>query len=186
MIINKEINRKFQKEFFFVRGKIDIDTEYFINKIKDSFNSNNNLINKTGVINLMTPIDYFIRDPKLHSIIREIAQHVDEYYNSKKTYLAASWGFEVRPGEKTNFHDHHEAIYSGVLYLNTCNHALFFPEINEYVMAEQGTFAVWNSFLVHGTKNNQDSISKIGISFNLNEYKEWVEDPLQSAILPIK
>ena len=55
-------------------------------------------------------MDYFIRDPKLHSIIREIAQHVDEYYNSKKTYLAASWGFEVRPGEKTNFHDHHEAI----------------------------------------------------------------------------
>ena len=36
MILNKEINRKFQKEFFFVRGKIDIDTEYFINKIKDS------------------------------------------------------------------------------------------------------------------------------------------------------
>ena len=53
-------------------------------------------------------------------------------------------------------------------------------------MAEQGTFAVWNSFLVHGTKNNRDSISKMGISFNLNEYKEWVEDPLQSAILPIK
>jgi len=170
MIINQEFNGKVQKEYFFIKGILDIDCQYFIEKIKESCASKQNNNYKTNIRALMTPFKLFKEDEKfLKEITLPLIDYIDKNYNLKKYYVWDAWGFEVRPGEKTNFHDHQSSLWSGVVYLNNCEQPLEFPEINQVCRPQKGAFCVFNSFLLHGCKKNQDNVSKFGISFNFNE-----------------
>ena len=173
MIVNKDINRKIQKEFFFIKGTIDIDSEYFIQKIKEGYSLEDNLNFKTNIKGLMTPFKFFNKDNKFDQTITPLIEYVDENYSHNNYQISNSWGFEIRPSEKTNFHNHLESYWSGVIYLNDCNQPLEFPEIREFLMPKKGAFALFSPFLEHGCKKNKDKVSKFGLSFNFEEIKTW-------------
>ena len=79
---------------------------------------------------------------------------------------------DLRSGqeEKQTFHDHQciVMVWSSV-YLNDCEQPLEFPEIKQECRPQKGAFCVFNSFLLHGCRKNQDNDSKFGMSFNFNE-----------------
>ena len=173
MIINKEVNRKFQKDYFFSKGFIDIDAEYFIEKIKKSCSTQGNFNFKTNIKGLMTDFYFFNNDPKFKLILTKFVDYIDSIYFLKNYCLNQSWGFELRPGERTLFHEHGSHVWSGVIYLNKCDQPLEFPEINEELYPEKGSFALFNGFLNHGNKKNKDTVSKFGLSFNMREVTPW-------------
>ena len=94
---------------------------------------------------------------------------IDKKYNFPKYHIKDAWGFEVSKDEKTLYHSHATSLWSGVLYLNSSNQILQFPEINESVKPEEGAFALFSPFLEHGCEINKENTSKFGISFNMSE-----------------
>ena len=174
MIITKEFNRKVERDYFFIQGILNIDSQYFIQKIKESCASKDNNNYKTNIKGLMTPFEFFKQDQKfLTEVIIPVIDYVDENYKLNNYHILDAWGFEVRPKEKTEFHDHQGALWSGVIYLNNCEQPLEFPQIKQKMKPQEGAFCVFNSFLSHGCKRNLDNISKFGISFNFAESKSW-------------
>ena len=173
MIIYKDVNRKVAQEYFFIKGKVDIDAQYYIDKIKQSCESNDNLNNITNIKGSMTPWNFFCEDKKLLKILVSFCDLLDERYSMPPYTLQSSWGFELKPGQHTNFHSHTEAMWSGVIYLNKCDQPLEFPEIKEKIDPEEGSFGINTGFLTHGCKKNRDTISKFGIAFNMVESKSF-------------
>jgi len=173
MLITKELNKKIEKEYFFIKGKIEIDSNYFIEKIKQSCSSNLNLNYKTNVKSLMTPWDFFVNDKKFIQIIINFVDYIDKNYNMVSYKLHEAWGIQVKPNEKTNFHTHYQTLWSGVLYLNSSKQNLIFPDIKEEVKPEPGSFALFSNFLNHGCERNKEDFSKFGISFNFAEVKNF-------------
>jgi len=173
MQIHKEIQKKVLKDYFFIKGKIEIDSEYFIKKIKEGCESNSNLNFRTNIKGLMTTFDYFNTDIEFQKILQKFIHYIDDNYSLHKYTLRESWGMEVRKNERTLFHSHSENLWVGVLYLNSSSQELIFDEINEKVKPEPGSFALFSPFLTHGCHRNQDNHSKFGISFNMTEIKDW-------------
>ena len=174
MIINKDYDRKVQKEYFYIQGNLEIDCDYFIEQIEKGFNSKNNMNYKTNIKGSMTSFDYFQKNLKFNNIVRELSEYLDNSYLLKKYYLHDAWGFKTEPGEKTLLHDH-LCYWSGVIYLNKCDQPLNFPEINQHLNPEKGAFAIFSPWLLHGCERNQDKVPKYGISFNMKELKNWEE-----------
>jgi hypothetical protein len=173
MEITKDIQKKFAKDYFFIKGKIDIDSDYFIKKIKDGCNKDNNLNFVTNVQGFMTDFHYFNKDPEFIKIVRKFMNYIDDNFLLPKYHLLDSWGVEVRENQKTTFHSHYESLWSGVIYLNSSNQELIFNEIDEKVKPEKGIFALFSPFLNHGCHVNNEPHSKFGISFNMQESKKW-------------
>jgi len=175
MIISKEINKNIAREYLFIKGTLDIDSEYFIEEIKKVCHSNSdlNLNFETNVKGLMTKWDYFAKNNNFKKAIEPIIKFLDKNYTFPEFYIKDAWGIEIRPHEKTVFHNHHESIWSGIIYLNQCDQPLEFPEIGQEIKPEKGSFGIFSSFLNHGCKRNNDNISKFGISFNAYELKSW-------------
>ena len=173
MFISKAINRTFKKEYFFIKGKINLESNYFIEKIKNSCSSDNNLNFKTNVKGLMTPWNFFVNDKNFINLAQLFVDYIDANYKNNQYYLKDAWGFEIKPNQKTIYHAHKEASWCGVIYLNNCQQLLNFPEITENVKPEPGSFALFSPFLNHGCEKNYDSTSKFGISFNMYETKYW-------------
>ena len=174
MIVTKDVNRKVAKEYFFITGKLKFDCNYYIEKIKKACSSDDNMNYKTNIKSLMTPFSFFEQDKNFQKLLYPIVDHIDLHYDLHKFGLHQAWGFEVKPREKTLYHNHSSgALWSGVIYLNSSNQTLNFPEIHERVKPEEGVFAVFSSFLEHGCEKNPDNFSKFGMSFNCNEVKSW-------------
>ena len=173
VIINKEFNKKIAIEYFFIHGVIDIDSDYFINKIKNGITNDDNMNFKTNVKSPMTSWHFFNKDLKFNIILSKLIEYVDSYYNFNPYVLAESWGIEMRQGQKTNYHDHQASYWSGVLYLNESEQLLKFPDINQEVKPGKGVFALFSPFLKHGCSTNYSDEPKYGISFNMREVKNW-------------
>ena len=174
MIINKDYNRKVSREYFYIEGNIEIDSNYFINAMEKGFIEKNNMNYKTNVIGKMTRWNFFNNDPKLFKILQKISNYLDSNYELKRYYLHDAWGLRTDPGEKTDLHQH-LCLWSGIIYLNKCNQPLKFPEINQTLIPEKGNFAIFSPWLQHGCGINEDSVPKYGISFNFREIKPYSE-----------
>ena len=175
MIIHKYLFQKYLRNYFFTKGKIEIDSDYFINKIKEACVSDNNNNFKTNIEGEMTPFGHFIQDKKFLEIVPQFVKHVNQYHKFVPYGLGNAWGFELKPNQKTRFHDHYSALWSGVIYLNDCTQELQFPEIGECLKPEKGSFALFNGFLAHGCETNTDKVSKFGLSFNMHEVEPIVK-----------
>tara|TARA_R100000951_G_C2622027_1_gene174792 strand:- start:610 stop:1146 length:537 start_codon:yes stop_codon:yes gene_type:complete len=173
MIINKDIQKKVDQDYFFIQGRIQLDTEYFINKINQSCNSEDNLNYQTNVKGNMTPFKFFQKDQNFIRLLNIFIEYVDENVSLRSYKLSNAWGFSNKPLETTNFHDHFGSVWSGAIYLNSCNQTLDFPQINQSLKPEEGSFALFSSFLNHGCKRNKDNFEKFGLSFNMEEVKPW-------------
>jgi len=173
MIIEKFFNKKVQKEYFFIKGKIDLDSDYFINKIKSCWGTENQLNKITNIKGLMTTWDYFVKDPKFLEIMSKLLYYIDSELNFGPYGLNEAWGFEIKKNQHTAFHDHASKLWSGVIYLNSSQQNLIFPEINQIIKPEPGAFGVFSSFLKHGCHLNTEDDSKFAIAFNMVEITSW-------------
>ena len=173
MQIIKHKESKVSVDYFFFTGKVDLDEKYFIEKIKEGYGAPEEKNYQTNIKGKMTDWKFFVKDKNFLSIFSKFVRYIDENINMSRYILSDAWGFELNFNERTLFHRHGEALWSGVLYLNSSNQTLDFPQIGEKLKPEIGTFALFSPFLDHGCTRNDDNFPKYGISFNAHEIKPW-------------
>ena len=59
MYISKELNKKVERDYFFIKGQLDIDCNYFIEKIKQGVEEKGNMSYKTNLKGKMTSWNFF-------------------------------------------------------------------------------------------------------------------------------
>ncbi len=169
MILNKIIQSEIKQPYFFYKGKFDIiNSKYFINKINEGCSAINNNSFKTNIVGEMTNYKYFNNDIEFLKLIWQVFDVVDKDINSNKYMLNESWGLKNSLSHYTKEHTHHGSYFSGVIYLNKHLQKLKFPEINEELEPDIGSFAFFSSFLKHGCKRNFTNKTKYALSFNCN------------------
>jgi|TARA_R100001463_G_scaffold104212_1_gene158784 hypothetical protein len=168
IIIDHHIEDEVLTDYFFIEGTIDINSEYFIEKIKKGFQEDSNMGFKTNIRDLMTSYFYFNEDKEFGKLLNQFIVYVDDRLKLDSYALQDSWGYCVRTGNKTNFHTHKPSIWSGVLYLNDHSQTLDFPKLKRKIKPEKGRFALFSSFLDHGCKKHKAKETKWGISFNFS------------------
>jgi hypothetical protein len=166
--IHKHIEKKVLQDYFFIEGITDIDSKYFINKIKEGFKREDNLSYKTNVKDQMTSWNYFNEDSEFLKTMENLIKYVDTHISFPKYSIKDSWGFCVSSGNHTVEHDHIPTLWSGVIYLNEHNQTLDFNQINKRVKPEKGKFALFSSSLKHGCLSHNNKETKWGISFNMS------------------
>tara|TARA_R100001440_G_C2470442_1_gene111569 strand:- start:28 stop:555 length:528 start_codon:yes stop_codon:yes gene_type:complete len=167
MQIFKELNKKVLRDYFFIKGQLNIDCNYFIEKIQKGVNQDDNMSNKTNVRGKMTSWEFFNNDINFVKQVIQFNKYLDQNYELPIYSLTDAWGFINYPGEKTTYHTH-DSVYSGVIYLNDCDQPLLFKEINQKVDPKAGSFALFSGWLQHGCDINDTETPKFGISFNCN------------------
>ena len=173
MQIIKHKESKVKVDYFYFTGKIDVDEKYFIEKIKEGCVAPEEKNYQTNVKGKMTGWQFFLKDENFLKIFTKFVSYIDDNINLPHYSLSEAWGFELNLNERTLFHSHEQNLWSGVLYLSSSNQTLNFPQINEKLKPEIGTFALFSPFLNHGCSKNEDQFPKYGISFNVNEIKPW-------------
>jgi len=169
MILEKELFKKIQRDYFFITGKLNIDSQYYINQIEKGIKEKNNLNFKTNVVGGMTDWKFFAQDNNFQKVIVQFLNYLDKSYQVLEGFeLDDAWGFKVGFGGYTKAHTHSKYVISGVVYLNNHDQTLEFDEIGESIKPEPGRFGLFSSFLKHGCKRNESDIPKYGISFNAN------------------
>tara|TARA_E500000318_G_scaffold106688_1_gene114975 strand:- start:3363 stop:3893 length:531 start_codon:yes stop_codon:yes gene_type:complete len=176
MYLNKYIKSYLKKEFFFIKGRLKIqDIEYFKKKIEEGINSPDNMNSRTNVIGKMTSYNYFMQDKNFLKILLPIMDLTEnDQLFTDDWFLSDAWGFKETFSMYTRVHDHGISLWSGVIYLSNADQPLIFPDIQESVKVEEGSFAIFSAFLKHKTKNritNEDT--KYGLSFNFNKIAKF-------------
>jgi len=169
MIIYKHLEKKVKLDYFFIQGKIEVNADSLIEKIKKGCEAEDNLTNVTNIKDKMTSWKYFYNDNEFLNILHKMIDYVDSNIHMPAYNLADAWGFSCSNGAKTLKHNHRGNEWSGVLYLNDHEQTLDFDLINEKVKPEKGGFAIFSSFLDHEAKVHRTTNTKFGISFNLRE-----------------
>jgi hypothetical protein len=170
MLIEKEIYKPYKINYFFIKGKIQIDSEYFIKKIQEACRSNDNLNHKTNLSGLMTNFKCFNKDELFINTISPLIEYVsNNKYVENPYFLKDAWGFEQIYLSDTKIHNHSNSAISGTIYLNDHKQSLEFPDIGEKVKCEKGSFAIFSSFLPHRCGINLYKTPRFGLSFNFEE-----------------
>jgi hypothetical protein len=169
MQIQKEIRSKIERDYFFIEGELDLNAQYFINKINENVESKNNLNYKTNISGKHTSWELFNKDKEFSIVLCQIKDFLDESKILKhKCYLKEVWGIREDFGDITREHHHLPAYLSGIIYLNNHSQKLYLPEIKKEVLPTCGKIVLFPSFLIHYTKRNITNDSKYAISFNFN------------------
>jgi hypothetical protein len=169
--LNKEIYTKIKQDVFYSEGYIDINTDYFINKIEQGIAHPSNNNNKTYVKGFMTAWDYFIQDEEFIKIFLKLINKL-EYDSSLKDSFAHGWtlkecwGIKEIKGCSTSKHNHASSVFSGIIYLNDVNHDLIFDQLNIKLTPKKGKFAFFSGNLDHFTERNLTDSNKYAIVFN--------------------
>ena len=172
MKIEKEKVYTLPKKHLFFIAKLNIDADYFIDKIiKGTQESKNNYA--TNVVGLMTSWDYFNGDKEFMKAILPIMDKMDRYKFIKPYQLHVAWGIAEGFGGRTRPHSHTPSHISAVLYLNDHHQELIFPGIDERVKPEPGKIVVFSSELTHRCDRNTTDKVKYAISMNFNETFEY-------------
>ena len=169
MIIHKHIERKILTDYFFIEGKVPVDSDYFIKNINRAIKKDGNENYKTHVKGQMTGWQHFAEDQKFNEVLTKLIKEVDTNLNLPRYRLVDAWGYCLKKHEKTNFHNHKPSLWSAALYLNKHSQKLEFPQINQSVKPERGKFVIFSSLLNHGCKESKSDKVKYGISFNMSE-----------------
>lgn len=169
--INKYIEREaYIKSFFLELNILNIDSDYFIQKI-NSLLLNKNLKNTTNVHGEMTDWKAFIEDKNFKDILYECFFIIRDYKKISNVLVDEAWGIKINKGDFT-FDHNHPGKMSGVLYLNDSEQKLVFPELDIEVTPKKGTLILFNSYLRHRTNRiNNSSDSKYAISFNCSKFE---------------
>ena len=133
MIIDKEINSQIEQDYIFITGHLDVNQEYFVQKIEEGIKAESNLNNKTAIQGFMTDWNYFNNDPELQKLLLPVMDKLDKIKSVPKYKFFNSWGYAESFGHRTMMHCHGDSLVAGSLYLNDHDQELIFPKINEKV-----------------------------------------------------
>ena len=81
MRIHNHIENQVLTDYFLIEGTVDVDKDYFINKIKKGFGEENNMNFKTNVRDLMTDYKYFNTDETFLSIVKDFISYIDDRFS---------------------------------------------------------------------------------------------------------
>ena len=161
-----------KKQIFFYEACLEpFDENYFIEKIEKGIKENNNFNYKTNVQGEMTSFNFFTEDNFLEKILKNFLKEI-KFQTPCGIQLKDAWGIKMSDGCYTDFHDHGEASYSGVLYLSKCSTPLILPEIDKKIYPEKYKILFFNGFLTHGTEKIKNEV-KYALAFNFIEHKKW-------------
>jgi hypothetical protein len=169
--LNKEIYTKIKQDAFFIEGHIDLNTDFFIEKIEQGIAHASNNTNKTHVKGLMTAWDYFMQDQEFLKVFLELINKIEhggtarDWFPNKWT-LKECWGIKEVNGSSTTKHSHGSSVFSGIIYLNDINHDLIFDELNLKLTPKKGKFLIFSGNLQHYTVRNLTVSSKYALVFN--------------------
>tara|TARA_R100000773_G_scaffold17594_1_gene15947 strand:+ start:200 stop:730 length:531 start_codon:yes stop_codon:yes gene_type:complete len=167
MNLTKIIQKQILRDYLFMTGFVDIDSQYFIEKIESQIQGDDNLNGKTNVKGGMTNWSYFAKDEKFWTPFFPIQDYLEENNCLKSNYLINEiWGVCEPKGAYTRIHNHAPALFGGVIYLNSSDQKLFFPDIKQEIKPEPGAFAIFSGFLNHYNYRNTSNTSKYALSFN--------------------
>jgi hypothetical protein len=167
MKINKEIISRIERDYIYFTGHTSLNAKYLIDKIEEGIqNSNNNFT--TNVIGHMTDFKFFNEELLKTNFMYQLFDKLETYKFLDGFRLNESWGLKEGYGCYTRKHSHKQSNISGVIFLNTHNQKLIFPEINEEVKPEKGKFVIFSSFLSHYNKRNLENKNRYAIAFNLD------------------
>jgi len=168
MKVNKFIKSKIERDYFFVTGKINIDTKYFINQIEQGIQKEDNQSFQTNLMSEMTNYKYFLNDKKFIEMIIEFSDMIEEnnFNYGDPWQLSDAWGYKHTIGNYTKNHHHIPCSVSGAIMLNKHTQSLYFPDIDEKIECDAGNFVLFSSFLKHGNKRNKSYKPRYGLSFN--------------------
>lgn len=173
MIITKDIRSTIDRDYFFIKGNIEIpNLQYLINKIEQGINEKNNM-NYTieKLIGKMTHDKYFVNDPVFLDVFIKMLNKFN-HFNKEIPYtwtLNTAWGVKQDKGDYTDEHTHVNSLGSGVLYLSDVeDHSTDFSDLNEKVEQKVGNFCFFSSFLFHNSKRVEADKPKYLIAFNLD------------------
>lgn len=173
MIIHKHIEKKILRDYFVIEGSLKINCKYFIDKIKEGVQSDDNRNHQTYVRDQMTSWEFFKYDDKFLKILSNLIDMIDENFEFPTYGLVDAWGYCLNTNGETREHDHKPNLWSGVLYLNNHDQTLNFSEIKQSFKPAPGKFVLFSSHLLHDSKKHKFKKSKYGISFNMmqNNFK---------------
>jgi hypothetical protein len=167
MLIQRHFNYTIPKDMVFIEGFLNnIDSRYFISKIEEGINQENNENYKTNVKGKMTSWDYFAKDKKFIEIKNDLLYKVPVKYKIEKLIIQNAWGFKVTKGESTERHNHGFGVFALVIYFTSCNTETYFHELDITVKPQENKFIFCSGHLDHETERLNDDI-KYGIACNL-------------------
>ena len=170
MNIKKFIQSKVDIDYFFIYGNLNLNKDYFIDKIDKGIKENNNQNFNTNVKGFMTSWNYFLNDPEFLKLIIPMLDFIDEEKIPVENFaLSDAWGIKNVFSSFTQCHDHRRCKVSGALYLNKSTQDLHFPQINQTIKADTGNFVIFSSFLKHLTPKRISDLNEVkyGLAFNL-------------------
>jgi len=168
MKVDKFIKSRIERNYFFIKGTLDINCKYFIKEIEKGIRRSDNENFKTNLVSEMTNYKYFLNDIKLHESLMPISEMIDQNnLNEDLTWqLSDAWGYKHSFSHFTKKHNHIGGIVSGAIMLNEHSQTLYFPEINEKLKCHPGDFALFSPFLSHFTERTTSHKPRYGLSFN--------------------
>jgi len=174
-MLTKLINKPIQINSFLIELKLNISQikNNLISEIEKGILQKDNMNFQTNVKGQMTSWSYFNDNLNFKNILKDSLKEIRNYVSLDQAYLVESWGIKISRGETTNFHDHSECIFSGILYLNDFDEPIIFPNYNLKIIPKEGTFMLFSGLLEHGTEPSNSDIIKYAIPFNFRSKKSW-------------
>jgi hypothetical protein len=169
MKVEQLIKTTMERVCVFVTGKIDINTDYFIQEIEKGIAADNAENYSTNLKSPMTNYHYFTKDKEFAKMIMPLFDLIERNdLNEKQRYtLDSAWGFKQGFGNHSIRHQHRPSILSGAVALNNHHQSLIFPQINKEFKFEPGNFALFSGYLDHYNDRNLTDEVRYGLSFNL-------------------
>ena len=170
MKVDKILHQTIERKYVFVTGKFDdVPNNYFISKIEEGITAENNLNYKTNLNRPMTSYDYFTHDQEMLKLLLPIFDLIEKnnLHEGRGFYLDSAWGFKMCFGDYTAKHAHPKSILAGAIGLNKHEQTLYFPQINQEVKSELGSFALFSGFLDHYNNRYLGESVRYGLSFNI-------------------
>lgn len=111
MKIEQLIKSKIERNYFFITGKAQINTKYFIDEIEKGIRDENNKSFQTNLVSEMTDWKYFLSNKKFIDVALKFNDLVEQedLTEGKRWTLQEAWGFKQSTGNYTQSHDHFPA-----------------------------------------------------------------------------
>jgi len=171
--VKKHLEKKIQKDVFFIEMDFKIAPKHFINKIEEGINEDSNMSYQTNVKGEMTAWNYFCEDTDFLILAKMAMNYLDQNIYVSRCQLKEAWGIKTSLNQYTKKHNHYAAVLSGILYLNKSDQKTIFPELDIEVTPAVGKVILFHSSLYHFTKPSTDLKPKYAIPFNYFEIKLW-------------
>jgi len=176
--VKKHLEKKIQKDIFFIEMDFKISPKHFINKIEEGINKDSNMSYQTNVKGQMTAWNYFCDDIDFLVLTKMSMNYLDQNIYISKCQLTEAWGIKTSLNEYTKKHNHYSAAVSGIFYLNKSNQKTIFPELDIEITPDVGKVVLFHSSLDHFTKPSLDLKPKYAIPFNYHDIKPWQDNKI--------